>query len=256
MPTGHRGSNPPQSFTCQYCGDEFQRRVKKSNGTYQFCSPACRNKARQLKPIPCPMCGNPFKPYKWIGEKAGVKIYCSRECADKAMIGRPSTNPDYVPQEIRKIIRELYPTTPVKELARILDMNPVTVRSVAYNEGVRYSPQIYRQLVHEAARAYMLRHNPSFRPRPYRIKHPNDRGPNWYKQRQRTLIRDGYRCQICNKRIGRYARDYGVHHIRPFREFAGDYVSANQLSNLITLCLRCHGRVERGKLACPIPLPI
>jgi predicted HNH restriction endonuclease len=45
-----------------------------------------------------------------------------------------------------------------------------------------------------------------------------------------------------------------VHHIRPYKEFNGNYWEANDLRNLITLCYTCHHKVERSGLPCPQPL--
>lgn len=255
MPTGKPGSNPPQLFVCEYCDREFCRVVTRSTAsTFRFCSPACRNKARQLASIPCPICGNLFKSYKWVSEKAGKKVFCSRACADKALIGRQSTNPDVFPQEIRDKVIELYPTTSAKVIATQLGIKTSQVHGMAARFGLKHTPDSYRKIVHGAARAHMLANNPS-RLKPYRIKHKDDRGPNWNSQRKKALLRDGRQCQVCGKNVNRIPYDYNVHHIRPFREFGADYVSANHLSNLITLCCHCHRKVESGQLACPIPLP-
>jgi DEAD/DEAH box helicase domain-containing protein len=94
---------------------------------------------------------------------------------------------------------------------------------------------------------------------------PNDYGPNWPTQRDRARARDGYRCQNCGApEQGRVlspvlsetkesskggvlslskGRAHHVHHKIPFRAFAS-YRQANQLSNLMTLCPRCHRRAE------------
>ena len=87
-----------------------------------------------------------------------------------------------------------------------------------------------------------------------------DYGPNWDEQRRRVRERDGFRCRHCDvpEPAG---RGHDVHHLRPFREFDyrpgrnDNYLAANDLSNLITLCQRCHRLVEtarqlRGTLAC------
>jgi DEAD/DEAH box helicase domain-containing protein len=70
---------------------------------------------------------------------------------------------------------------------------------------------------------------------------PNKYGPNWLAQRDRARARDGYRCQNCG--IPEAGRAHDVHHKIPFRTFTS-YQQANQLSNLVTLCPRCHHRVE------------
>lgn len=79
-----------------------------------------------------------------------------------------------------------------------------------------------------------------------------DRGPNWHRQSKAARQRDQHRCQICHSEKLVHA-----HHIVPFRTFGyvrdenDNYLQANELSNLITLCASCHQRVEHGCLALP-----
>lgn len=81
------------------------------------------------------------------------------------------------------------------------------------------------------------------------------RGPNWQAQSRAARERDGNTCQICGKKQKKGRRwQMGVHHITPWREFNGDWESANQLTNLITLCRSCHTKVEFGHLPCPVRL--
>lgn len=68
------------------------------------------------------------------------------------------------------------------------------------------------------------------------------RGPNWPEQRQKARQRDDHECQNCET-----AEQLQVHHIIPFHSF-DDYREANQLQNLITLCVSCHQKVEWGSL--------
>jgi len=70
---------------------------------------------------------------------------------------------------------------------------------------------------------------------------PNAYGPNWPVQREQALVRDRRRCQMCG--AGADGGALHVHHKTPFRAFAG-YREANVLSNLVTLCPRCHRRAE------------
>lgn len=72
-------------------------------------------------------------------------------------------------------------------------------------------------------------------------------GSNWYKQKRKARERDSYTCQVCGGRTNGRALD--VHHIISFREFGREnYKEANQLSNLITLCIPCHGKADAGKI--------
>jgi DEAD/DEAH box helicase domain-containing protein len=81
---------------------------------------------------------------------------------------------------------------------------------------------------------------------------PNDYGPNWVKQREEVLDREG----DSGRNYGAPARPgqgLHVHHLRPFREFGyvpgqnENYRQANRLNNLITLCPSCHRRAEEGQ---------
>jgi DEAD/DEAH box helicase domain-containing protein len=70
---------------------------------------------------------------------------------------------------------------------------------------------------------------------------PNDYGPDWGAQRDAARARDEYRCQVCS--VPESNSQHDVHHRIPFRTFES-YREANQLSNLVTLCSRCHHRAE------------
>jgi DEAD/DEAH box helicase domain-containing protein len=70
---------------------------------------------------------------------------------------------------------------------------------------------------------------------------PIDYGLNWAVQKEKTRVRDGFRCQLCNALENERAHD--VHHKKPFRTFSS-YLEANQIDNLITLCSTCHRKVE------------
>ena len=80
-----------------------------------------------------------------------------------------------------------------------------------------------------------------------------DRGPNWQEMRRLARERDGFRCRFCGA-PEREDREHDVHHLRPFREFGYEpgkneaYLEANQLSNLITLCRRCHWRADGSQV--------
>ncbi len=81
---------------------------------------------------------------------------------------------------------------------------------------------------------------------------PNNYGPNWQKQRQKTLVRDGNRCRTCGAEA-RPGTGLHVHHIRPFREYGYNpgennaYQLANDVDNLVTLCPSCHRQAEAGQ---------
>jgi 5-methylcytosine-specific restriction endonuclease McrA len=70
-------------------------------------------------------------------------------------------------------------------------------------------------------------------------------GPDWQMVRATILARDGNACRDEGHIAagGSTPRDrLVVHHIKPLKEFGGDYNAANVFDNLITLCTLCHGR--------------
>lgn len=80
-------------------------------------------------------------------------------------------------------------------------------------------------------------------------------GPNWIEQREQAIQRDGEVCALASCDVSRdqhrndTGRDLSVHHIErkgDFRRDDGslDYETANQLSNLITLCAKHHKQYE------------
>lgn len=79
-------------------------------------------------------------------------------------------------------------------------------------------------------------------------------GPNWSRQKRKARKRDGYQCRACGAKQKK-GHTLHVHHIKPFRDFnyvTGEnenYLQANDLSNLISLCSSCHKRVEAGNLS-------
>lgn len=68
-------------------------------------------------------------------------------------------------------------------------------------------------------------------------------GKSWREQREKAIQRDNHTCQSCGVTTDEHRQDVGtdlhVHHITPWDEFES-HEERNKLSNLITLCARCH----------------
>jgi DEAD/DEAH box helicase domain-containing protein len=139
----------------------------------------------------------------------------------------------------------------------LIDLPPLTLETTGY--WLIFSAELAERLM---AANILLR--------------PNDYGPNWSQQRQLALARDQYRCRTCGATGNSPAEPDAelaeasapvtnslrprspllhVHHIRPFRDYGyqpgqnEQYLVANQLDNLITLCPACHRRAEAGQQA-------
>lgn len=70
---------------------------------------------------------------------------------------------------------------------------------------------------------------------------PNNYGPDWKHIRQIVLARDEYICAMCHHAFPDSVLH--VHHKTPLRSYSS-LDEANNLSNLISLCPRCHQRAE------------
>ena len=75
-------------------------------------------------------------------------------------------------------------------------------------------------------------------------------GPSWSDQREMCLKRDFYTCRLCGRSKDDILVNGGdglsVHHRTPLRFYGVDeHEMANRLRNLLTLCSRCHGHIER-----------
>jgi len=75
-----------------------------------------------------------------------------------------------------------------------------------------------------------------------------DYGSSWPKRRKRAKERDFYHCRVCRISESECRDKYGcglqVHHRTPFRLFENK-VKANRLRNLLTVCPKCHGNLEK-----------
>lgn len=100
---------------------------------------------------------------------------------------------------------------------------------------------VEQRLKHEA----ILRQSQQPDPTPAPPAKANYYGPNWDVIRARIIARDGNACRDDDHIAAGGSKSDDrlvVHHIKPLREFGGDYDTANQEHNLITLCTLCHGR--------------
>lgn len=182
-----------------------------------FCGHKCSGEAHVVRAdFECHHCKKPFTAKPW--KRKGQQVFCTYACS----VAHREFKPD------RKI-----------EVQCSGCSKPLRV----YPSRFRLNQNFYCTTTCRAEHI-IGRNNPSYRSGRGR----NARyGPNWRRQRRATLLRDDKRCQYCQKRP-KTTRRLHVHHIRPFYEFGDDYLSANDLLNLITLCHLCHKKAERGAI--------
>lgn len=211
----------PFTKTCPYCRIVFTSRASAK----KFCSQSCAQKNRakaENKPIlVCKICGKTFQRYRSLKSQ-----FCSLACAGKS----------------NAIIQQ----------GRILKPNSYVTMECPY-----CGKEFTRRKCHVRAGCLAFCSKPCSHEYHSRrlsgANHPRyidgkvrERGDNWHVQRRLAKKRDNRTCQICGSH-----HKLNVHHIRAYRLFNGDWQSANELSNLITLCKSCHLKVEWGTVELP-----
>jgi len=68
-------------------------------------------------------------------------------------------------------------------------------------------------------------------------------GPKWNKIKKQIRDRDRV-CKICGKTVEENKRELEIHHIKPYKEFNGNYELANNPNNLVALCKSCHIKIR------------
>lgn len=211
---------------CEGCGSSFMAPPSQANRR-RFCSQACKwdwqaSIKGKLHPQfagverTCPQCGQSFHTTKFTVAK-GKGRFCQLDCY------------------------RAYKANPPEE--RICEQcEQPFVRAVSQMKGSRG-----RFCSMEcSATWYSGPNSPA-----WKGGRSSYRGPNWKHQRKEARQRDNHQCQRCGTVRAEGMRNFSVHHIRPFRTFGyvrgenDNYLQANDLSNLITLCPSCHGKEER-----------
>jgi hypothetical protein len=206
---GWKVSSPEKKETkaCPECGSDFTYYKCKPT---EYCSRECRmrhEKAR--KAYTCLECG---KDFEWW--KNQPRRYCSRACAAKNTM----TN-----------VRGFRPTafeTNCEQCGKSFKTTPARTRG-RFCSFVCWGHWLEENAPTGAA-------NPNWRGgyEPYY-------GANWRQQRRAARRRDRYTCQDCGKTEEELGKHLDVHHVKRFGDFT-DYREANQLSNLLSLCPKCH----------------
>lgn len=226
--TGRRRETDRISVICPMCHCEF--RTKRSHGNRrQCCSMDCANKYRSNNPdnvwtdVTCVQCGKSFSK-RTYRIKQGQRIYCGYDCR----------------RAWQRDNRHLFHVCLTCEIC-----GSEFSRSryfVEVRKDARFCSRKCLDRFNSLNKRGELNTN-------WRGGHIDDYGPTWSSQSRLARNRDKNICQLCSATDEH--RNLDVHHITPFRvfEFArglnnNDEI-ANRLENLITLCRKCHKKVEK-----------
>ncbi|MCA0455653.1 MAG: HNH endonuclease [Chloroflexi bacterium] len=218
------GNHITKGKTCQrvcgQCGKVFEIHPSRlSHNRGKYCSRACRYISQQRKTVcKCEQCGKQFTLHPAV-VKAGLGgKYCSLQC--------------------NGIARRQRLQFTCLHCGKGFTRKPCQVKQ---GKGKYCSHECYVNATKGA-------NHPLWRGGSLKY------GPNWKEQRKLAYERDKGTCQYCHRKPKKGERSCQVHHIVKMRSFKNDYAAGNALSNLITLCLRCHRLAETGKIALPVRL--
>jgi len=227
---GHRNRVEKQ---CRYCGKAFEVVVSLTNAIY-YCSKDCRLADGWIQSDPskhsvfiCDWCGKEFEEWTYRQPR-----FCSAQCRS-----------EYAAHQPKGKDKSKYITLTCDWCGKKYKL----LKSYYENRGSRFCCAECRD--NENAQRMTSKGNPNWKGG---VPSSPDYGTNWERQKRKAKKRDNHTCQICSYVSGGDTI-LDVHHIKPIREFNGDWKLANSLSNLITLCRECHVKVEYNKIPCPIP---
>lgn len=207
-----------ETRTCSFCQLDFHPLYGRPKQKY--CSTDCYLKSRwgeKHTPTPCPICG---KPANSTGGRN--QIYCSQECHCQSKTGKPNPGRSNLVTKTcdccgKEVTR---PASNFHSKATFCDTICMGIYQSQNNIGE----------AHPRYRGY---------PAPY--------GAGWKAIKARIIARANNKCERCHKRKPR-----DIHHKLPVRYFS-NLDEANEDSNLLALCLKCH-KIEHRILRISMPL--
>ena len=210
--------------TCPQCSELFM--PSRKHPEQKHCSKECGYRARTTRVVEiCATCGKATKRKKSRSERLNL-AFCSKGCNQEYR----KANPVSGPKHHQYIERTKYTCDYCgKSVFRL----PSRVRKYVFCD-------VACRLEWQRESGYMQgEKSPT-----WLGGHEDSRGPGWRRQRRAARKRDKFTCQRCGITTKEAGKALDVHHIRPYREFGGDWKSANHLDNLVSLCNSCHQIVE------------
>lgn len=223
--------------TCPVCSKEYQADTGRlKHGRQTTCSRKCSYELRAQKlttpteTYECMFCGAAItrRPTEIKG-----KTFCSAECHDAWRIAQHREVNSNDPHEVKAL----------RELRCIVCDKPFKAKN---NNAKQCSRKCF-EIAHKARMAG--ENNPSYIDG-RSATDTYDAGAEWHRTRRKVYKRDKYCCQVCGvKCVSRRdmtpknsVRLIQCHHKDPYKRSKN-----NDLSNLVTLCIRCHRKVHNGK---------
>lgn len=230
---------------CAECGSKMEKKVQQynSNADRHFCDKNCLNNWRSKNLTgedaprwdggdaekPCSICGDPVKRRPSYFEEY-ENVTCSKECYIqlKSETSQGEDNNNYRP--------EVHETTTCDHCGTEFGYRKSDSEGMYCSHSCK-GKDATGEDAHNWKGGWVS----------------GDYGSNWDEQREKVLERDGWECVMCgiasDEAREKTNSPLHVHHRERKEEFRNedgtlDYKNANSVSNLITLCVVCHGRWE------------
>lgn len=217
----------PYTFICPQCGIEFSRK-NKGNNKKRFCSSKCARfnqipDESKKKEYTCKFCNKKFT--DWVYRNT---TFCSRLCMSKYGARQPK------PKARRP---ESFITRKCNICGKEYTIHKIFIekRNSRFCSIECKGKQKSIDMMGNKNPNYVLPH--------LKLKPIKYGGKSWKIQSQKARDRDNNTCQRCGEvwNKEKHDKNFHVHHIVSIRKF-DNYIKANKLENLITLCPSCHSK--------------
>jgi 5-methylcytosine-specific restriction endonuclease McrA len=248
------GPKKQSDLQCGYCKKIIFLQPNQAKRR-KFCSRLCSQLAQQQRiEVSCARCDKTFRLPIWQVEKSTVQ-YCSTTChfPHCTIICAWCGQQKRVPPSARKLhnccSRKCsrawqgaqgivgVPYARVQVTCATCGKNFERQRHAVQRNTLQYCSRVC------FAEGHRLRMGGEKNPA-WRGGHDPYYGPQWDRQAAAARQRDQYTCQRCRVTEETLGKTLHVHHITRLSDFDRDFLRANALWNLISLCSSCHKYLE------------
>lgn len=155
-------------------------------------------------------------------------------------------------KEKQELLEKNFSTMNSHELKALFPgLTVAAINAQAHKTGLTKTPDTYARIKKEVGETRTGKNNPAWKGGRW-VYSGHHYGDNWHRQRRLSKERDNYTCQKCFVQFAKKSHNLHTHHIKPFRTFNyipgenTNYIQANELDNLVSLCKICHTEVEKN----------
>lgn len=231
---------------CGVCGAAYEADVGRlKHGRQTTCSRQCSYAERAKKivksiDVACATCGKVTKrrPTQIARSKHGT--FCSRACHYAGRSTGASKRVVTAPYRVTEAGRDAWRRSAAARvgIVRVLRLIKCTECGKEFDDPADGRKRVSGKVFCSVACCNMHRVGPNATF--WKGGHPEYYGSAWRPMRKLVRKRDGKSCRRCGEATARWP---DVHHVKPVRTFV-DPNLAHTMTNMVSLCPRCHKHVE------------